>query len=79
MMGRPSARCGQHRCCLAREPDKSLPRQRFYVSNHVKVRFRPELYSSGCNRSGFQFEGSLRQTSTSLGFKMDFFPQEKKH
>ena len=38
-----------------------------------RVRFRPGLLSSGFKRPGFGVQGSNRPTSTSSGFKMDFF------
>ena len=38
-----------------------------------RVRFRPGLLSSGFKRPGFGVRGSNRPTSTSSGFKMDFF------
>ena len=41
--------------------------------NDLKVRFRPGLHSSGCNRPGFRLGGSFRRTSTNSGFKMDIF------
>lgn len=42
-----------------------------------RVRFRPGLLSSGFKRPGFEVQGSNRLTSTSSGFKMDFFQQKK--
>ena len=38
-----------------------------------RVRFIPGLVSSGYNRQGFRLQGSFRRTTTSSGFKMDFF------
>ena len=40
------------------------------------VRFRPGLLSSGFKRPGFGVWGSNRPTSTSSGFKMDFFREK---
>jgi hypothetical protein len=42
--------------------------------NRSRVRFRPGLQSSGYKRQGFEVQGSFRQTSTSSGFRIDFFP-----
>jgi hypothetical protein len=42
--------------------------------NRSKVQYRPGLQSSGYKRQGFEVQGSFRQTSTSSGFRIDFFP-----
>jgi hypothetical protein len=47
--------------------------------NRSRVQFRPGLQSSGYKRQGFEVQGSFRLTSTSSGFRIDFFqnPQQQ--